>query len=140
MPKSKNRKRECQWCSKLYELGVDSTQHKYCSVECRKQWHADKWHSSKIPFERKKKYRIKHQYGITLEEYNSLLEKQNNKCSICLRESPTGYNWHIDHSHDSNKVRGILCSKCNQGLGLFEDNIESLHRAIEYLNENNKRG
>ncbi len=71
-------------------------------------------------------------YDLSLEEFNQLLEKQNNSCGICGK-SFEEYRNYIDHDHVTGKVRGLLCSGCNTGLGKFGDNIEGLMKAIYYL-------
>lgn len=75
-------------------------------------------------------------YGITLEDYNFLLEKQNEKCKICNNECPTGKSLAVDHNHETRKVRGLLCKNCNIGLGMFFDNIDFLESAVVYLKSN----
>lgn len=78
------------------------------------------------------KYRntkLKQNYGISLEEFNMLLGKQNGLCAICKINKGT----HVDHSHDTKKVRGILCNNCNAGIGMLKDNINFLANAITYL-------
>lgn len=79
------------------------------------------------------------QYGITLEDYNKMLEDQNNKCKIC-GSSKSGTIQHnrlvVDHDHKTGKVRGLLCDKCNRGLGYLGDSIENLEKAVEYLKGN----
>ncbi len=83
---------------------------------------------------------IRNQYGITLAEYNTMLEAQDYKCAICGNEDEVeGRRLAIDHCHTSGKVRGLLCGKCNRGLGLFYDNDELLHNAIQYLKNSNAR-
>ena len=77
---------------------------------------------------------LKRRYGITLEQYEAMLESQNGKCAICKGDCLTGRNLAVDHDHETGKVRGLLCSKCNQGLGQL-NNIELLQRAIDYLKE-----
>jgi len=76
-------------------------------------------------------------YGITLDEFFVLYIEQCGLCKICGTEigltSADGNVAHIDHNHDTGKVRGLLCMSCNQGLGLFKDNPVFLDRAIEYL-------
>jgi hypothetical protein len=73
-------------------------------------------------------------YDLSQEDYDALLEEQGNRCAICRDDTPGGKGrWHIDHSHASGKVRGLLCSRCNLGLGYFRDATENLKRAIEYL-------
>jgi Recombination endonuclease VII len=137
MPVSKNRNRVCQECGVSYTLGVESSQHKYCSIKCRNSWqnkHAGKRYRNSEHGKRTiKGWRLSREFGISHEIYDEMLSKQNNSCAICLRTSPTGYGWHVDHCHTTKKVRGLLCSKCNQGLGLFEDSLTSLRKAIEYL-------
>jgi len=81
---------------------------------------------------------LKHWYGITIEEYNELLDKQQGKCAICKTDKPARFgriskSFHVDHDHKTDKIRGLLCSKCNQGLGYFNDDPDLLERAIKYL-------
>ena len=79
---------------------------------------------------------IRRQYGITLAEYDQMLRDQDNKCAICGNEDEVeGRRLAIDHCHDSGKVRGLLCGKCNRGIGLFYDNKELLEKAISYLDK-----
>lgn len=83
----------------------------------------------------RKRAKLKWHYGITLEEFNQLLEKQGGRCAICGTDKPSGRHnsFHVDHCHGTNKVRGLLCSNCNQALGLFNDNIDALRNAAKYL-------
>ncbi len=90
-----------------------------------------------------KKYnvsRLKRKYGITLAEYGTMLEAQCGVCAICgLPETETnsiGTKWlSVDHDHKTNKVRGLLCGKCNQALGCFKDNKDIMLSAILYLGD-----
>lgn len=84
---------------------------------------------------------VKCKYGITEEEFYKTLRKQNNKCAICdVNLENLDYKPHIDHCHKTNKFRGILCQRCNHGLGKFKDNINNLKKAIDYLiSFNNKQ-
>lgn len=73
-------------------------------------------------------------YGITPDEYRAILEIQGGGCDICGRTTARGRGrFHIDHCHETNTVRGILCSDCNLGLGKFEDDPERLEHAAVYL-------
>lgn len=77
---------------------------------------------------------IRNQYGITLDQYNAMLDEQDHKCAICGNEDEVeGRKLAIDHCHTTGKVRGLLCGKCNRGLGLFYDNQDLLNNAIQYL-------
>lgn len=70
-------------------------------------------------------------YGITQESYMELLEIQQHRCAICgdTMDKPC-----VDHSHTHGHVRGILCTRCNTGLGMFRDNVRFMERAIKYIN------
>lgn len=83
---------------------------------------------------------LKRMYGITLEEYNALLKKQDHKCAICKGYESSYRNevLSVDHNHDTGKIRGLLCNTCNRGLGLFKDNEENLINAINYLKHGNE--
>ncbi len=75
--------------------------------------------------------RMRH-YGINLAEYEALLAKQDGKCAICGGKDEW-FSLAVDHCHGTGRIRGLLCSQCNRGLGLFKDNPEHLKRAAEYL-------
>lgn len=76
-------------------------------------------------------------YDMSIEEYNALLYKQGHACAICRKTEPGGKGrWHIDHSHQTGKVRGLLCAMCNVGLGNFYDDAALLGGAIKYLEVN----
>lgn len=73
-------------------------------------------------------------YNISVQDYNNLLEKQNHSCAICgIHSTKIRGRLHIDHDHITGKVRGLLCLKCNSGLGMFNDNIEIINNCIKYL-------
>jgi len=76
-------------------------------------------------------------YGLTLEDYNLRLSKQNGVCAICGKEEAISSKGvlSVDHDHKSGKVRGLLCDTCNRGLGHFFDNTEYLTNAILYLQQ-----
>lgn len=75
----------------------------------------------------------KHNYGITPEDYAAMC-KRDPICAICKRADKPLV---VDHNHDTDKVRGRLCTNCNTALGKFGDSEEMLTRAIEYLKERN---
>jgi len=75
---------------------------------------------------------LKARYGITLEEKLELLNRQGGKCLICKKDIIKNKAC-VDHNHETGRVRGLLCDRCNHGLGNFKDNIELLQLAIEYL-------
>lgn len=76
-------------------------------------------------------YSLKRFYGLSAEEYYALLEKQKGLCALC-GVKPTG-KLVVDHCHKTGRIRGILCRKCNLGLGLLGDTAEFLAKAVAYL-------
>jgi hypothetical protein len=78
---------------------------------------------------------LKRTFGLTEDEYDTLLKKQGGGCGICGSrvDSRPGYKLAVDHDHNTGKIRGVLCSKCNIGLGWFDDNLKLLKAACGYL-------
>lgn len=74
---------------------------------------------------------LSHRYALSKEEYESLQTRQGNKCAICFEETKL----HVDHNHLTNHVRGLLCPKCNKGIGLLKEDVSILYNAIAYLLE-----
>lgn len=75
-------------------------------------------------------------YGLTQDEFDELLYLQGMACAICRTLKPRANGWHVDHSHSTGLIRGILCSHCNIGLGNFQDSADLLENAIDYLIDN----
>ena len=86
--------------------------------------------------DRHKNMMLKITYGITIEDFKSMRDAQGYKCKICQRhEDELIRTLVVDHDHATGKIRGLLCNKCNLGLGMFNDNVELFNKAIEYLNQ-----
>lgn len=86
--------------------------------------------------------KLKYNYGITINDYNLMFTNQKGCCAICnIHQSKLKRPLDVDHDHTTGEIRGLLCSKCNTGIGLFNDNIELLSLSINYLqikiNKNN---
>lgn len=77
----------------------------------------------------KQRTRLRH-YGLTDKDYSELLQQQQNRCRICRNSLEPAV---VDHDHNTNRVRGLLCHGCNKGLGHFRDNPLLLIRAAFYL-------
>lgn len=83
----------------------------------------------------------KYKYGISIIEYDKILESQNNACAICKTpQSDLNYSLAVDHCHDTNKVRGLLCRHCNLAIGYFKDNINVIQNSIYYLEKFKENG
>ena len=100
----------------------------YCKP-CVKAWHAARRKATPQEVLRDKYY-LKH-YGVNYSYVTNLLTQQDCRCGVCGKDISDKF--HLDHCHDTGKIRGALCPQCNHLLGLAYDNIETLERAIEYL-------
>lgn len=74
-------------------------------------------------------HHLRRRYGITAEHFDRMLADQEGVCAIC-REAPAE---HVDHDHETERVRGLLCFNCNGALGQFRDRTELMLRAVAYL-------
>lgn len=85
---------------------------------------------------RQRKSSLKKLYGLSVEQYDTMLIAQNGVCAGCGSDKPFGNCKHfcVDHDHKTGLVRGLLCHKCNRGLGLAKDDIIVLSEMIKYLN------
>ena len=73
-------------------------------------------------------------FGITKEEYNDMLYNQNGKCGCCGKHhTDEHYSLAVDHDHNTDAVRGLLCGNCNRAIGMLGDSIEGVQRALDYL-------
>jgi hypothetical protein len=79
---------------------------------------------------------LKRKFGLTYEQKQAMVSTQNGRCRICQELLQPGRRTHVDHDHASGKVRGILCSGCNTGLGGFRDNPNFLREAARYVELN----
>lgn len=114
---------------------IDSEEGKNYYKEYNKKY--GKKYRQKHP-EMMKRYHLKASYGMTLEQYKDLFESQSGVCAICNEPETSRYkgkirNLAVDHCHKTGIVRGLLCNKCNVGIGNLNDNIELLEKAIKYL-------
>lgn len=114
--------------------------------ETGKQWYARKWAARMLAnpgIERKRMFARK--YGMTVEQYEDLVKSQDGKCAICEQpessfDGKTGSlkNLCVDHCHNTGKIRGLLCFRCNATLGKLEDNPLLLRAMWDYLHEHSK--
>lgn len=145
---------KCKRCKYKNKWGDHSSYCKKCNPNLKKQTFSQK--------EKKRLYRqrpdvkirerksflerfLKRKYKISLNEYNEMLIKQNYVCFICQKKNTKKdhrtqktQTLHVDHCHANGKVRGLLCSKCNLGLGTFNDDVKLLQKSIEYLTSNGR--
>ena len=147
---SKNRKvpsllpiKTCIVCEKDFRPRDRSNKGICGDTECRYKHRLKINRDNKARRKRKPDYKPGHikTYGLTLEQYEAMVEYQDHKCKICgipetensLDKNGNPKRLSIDHDHETGQIRGLLCNPCNTALGSFRDNVESLQRAILYL-------
>lgn len=103
-----------------------------CKVERNRRYRIEN-RERFLEIERRSKLKVA--YGLSIEAYSEMLAAQGGGCAICGANEPSGRTKHfaIDHCHTTGVIRGLLCTKCNRGLGLFNDNTDRMERAVKYL-------
>lgn len=147
----KENKRKRKWAAENWELARRLTdewerrnrKHVNKKARERRASNVEKHRSKEARWRRDnprkiKNYMLKSNYGITIEDYERILQKQNGVCAIC--KCPDEYRdvLSVDHCHKTGEVRGLLCNLCNTGLGRFEDNPALLASALKYLLRENQ--
>lgn len=134
----------CGVAKEKKEFGKDSTKARGISCwckPCKKAWRAN--HRKDNP-EAHKVLDFRNdlkKYGLTPEDYNRMHDEQGGKCGCCGRSAEEfRRGLHVDHDHSTGQVRALLCTKCNPGIGYFDDSVEKLEMAIAYLKKFKKTG
>lgn len=120
--------KECSNASRARSREREDVEERRARDRRRYQREKDRW------FE----YNILRRYGISLEFYQEMVERQEGKCAICGEEPDGETNQgrlHVDHDHNTQRVRGLLCGSCNSGLGYFRDSPRLLKEAATYLGD-----
>lgn len=81
-----------------------------------------------------RKWRLKNIFQIDADQYSAILQEQGGRCAICRRE-PEDRRLAIDHDHDTKRIRGLLCFRCNRALGLLNDDPAIFFAAATYLKD-----
>lgn len=120
----KNRKngRPISWCKKCMQQNV-------------RKWEALNPERRRATMSRtSRKWYLDRKWGLTPAQYDEMFEKQDGGCAICGAEtSVNGWRLAIDHDAKTGKIRGLLCTRCNRGIGAFEHDAVLLRAAIKYL-------
>ncbi len=116
---------KCKKIKSLFEFNFSPVARKFARTICSKC---------------EKENGILRKYGITLKDYDAMLEKQNGKCKICgtKKLAKDQGRFCVDHDHITSKIRGLLCYNCNHMLGNAKDDIKILASAIQYLTDSRK--
>ena len=120
---------------------------KVCSI-CKEEKSLDDFYKRKLPsgvstihsyckpcvIRKNRENEWKRLYDLEPEQYDKLYSQQKGRCAICeIHQSELDYTLCVDHCHDTGNVRGLLCKKCNQGIGMLQDNFVVVMRAASYL-------
>ncbi len=100
----------------------------YCSKKCK---HKSQYSRQRV-YVLNKGYQLQKVYGISLEDFARMLDKQDHSCAICKKKTDKLF---VDHCHETGTVRGLLCMNCNTGLGHFKDSPKLLKEAVKYIND-----
>ena len=103
----------------------------------RERYHTDPEHRERVKARGRKYQRaadLKRKFGISVEQYDEMLHRQNGVCAIlgCGAATADGKRLHVDHCHTTGRVRGLLCGKCNRALGLLDDDPARITALAEY--------
>lgn len=128
----KNKSKRIGGIRKLNREQNDKTYQEYLEM-CRTNRLKVKEANPELYNRKQKDSYLKSKYGITIEDYYQMVDNQNSKCLICKNEYPL----YVDHNHTTHKVRGLLCSDCNSGIGLLKEDENILLSAIKYIKESN---
>jgi len=137
-PSGKSFLRPCRTCGTEFDAATGYNGRSggrlrvYCATKCRK---------SSLPASAANRASVlKATYGLTSAAYQELLVQQGGVCAICRGpETVVDYrtgrvrHLHVDHDHETNRIRGLLCHACNLGVGNFRDDVTRLRRAVDYL-------
>lgn len=124
--------RSCNNCGEYFKTQVKTINRgggKYCSKKCNPSYAPQE-----LPSNKYRRYNLRNNYGITVEEFDRMVEDHNGVCAIC-GEPPGGKHkiLNIDHNHSNGEIRGLLCTNCNRALGWFRDDPIVLGKALDYV-------
>jgi hypothetical protein len=143
----------CVWAEKARDVRFLVGKRKHVCTECKLNLTAMKGSMCRPCFAKKRRtsgfsrqeyarnWTLNKKYGIGLDDFNLLFNQQNGRCLICkknmkLPRKAQGQDMDtvaVDHNHNTNEIRGLLCNACNKGLGHFQDSAAVLRSAINYL-------
>jgi hypothetical protein len=148
----KDRKAYGKKKSREFQEGAKRPDTKVCP-QCKRKLSSTQFNLSRISYDglssRCSECASLEKLGLTLQQYNQLLEMQNGKCAVCQIVESNGHGrFHVDHDHSccpgrmkcGNCALGLVCSKCNLAMGSFKDSPELLKKASNYLRKWSNKG
>jgi len=132
--------KKCSKCGDMKDLSCfDKRVNRKSGIQSMCRHCRASYPKNKYP-ERIRNYDLLKTYGISSEDFENLLKSQNNCCAICninqyeLKDRKKKFLC-VDHCHESGNIRGLLCDKCNRGIGLLGDDVSNLKSAVNYLSK-----
>ena len=118
----------CKECTNAYTRAYVKSEH----GAARKKAAQDAYNA------RNPDYFLTRNYGLKPGEYAEMVKTQGGQCAVCKTAKPggTGKRWCVDHDHETGKVRGLLCTHCNMGIGQLGDDPDRLRAAAAYIERN----
>ena len=121
----------CKECNVLksqkYNNTNKETRAKYYEQYWKKRYQCETFKATQADYVRERKY------GIQPQEFKILLDQQNNKCACCSDKFTKHNGPKVDHCHKTGSIRGLLCNKCNSGIGFLGDDLDGVQKALKYL-------
>jgi hypothetical protein len=117
-----------------YQRAYVAANRKWLNAQQRHRYATDPEYRAKLiasSIRHDRRLQLRRKYGMSLEEFDRLLAEQNQVCAICGRTSDKTLC--VDHCHQTGKVRGLLCRRCNAGLGCYDDEPAFMSKAAAYL-------
>lgn len=127
--KRKRRKDDPNWCNRYQP-----------TKEQKDRWSKENQESLKLMI---RKCQLEKNYGLTVEGYIQMFVSQKGLCAICGLPETAKYKGtvrrlSVDHDHFTNKVRKLLCSRCNTAIGMFDDDVLKMQAAVAYINDHRR--
>lgn len=110
---------KCVECNHIHER-----RSQWCSRECKNKW----YYKHNVEYYRSKK--LTRLFGLTAEDYDTMLENQGGVCAIC-QSPPKNNRLAVDHDHNTGEIRGLLCTRCNVTLETFLLNQSAILKYVE---------
>ena len=142
----KSLERKCDYCEA--DIENKRADAKYCSAPCRNAAEKRRYRERKGlavnpirgPYtgrsNNRRAYALKYKFGITVDQYEQMLENQNNSCAICNKEARAeGKSLAVDHDHATGEIRGLLCSYCNYKLVGRHRDPHLLRKIADYIEQ-----
>ena len=126
---------QCRSCKSNYDRQRRLARPQWWRLQCRGWSRANPEKRRLIQL----RHRLKAAFGISIEQWESMIESQGRRCAISGVPLSGGRDTHVDHDHATGLIRGVLNERINLGLGMFSHNSEWLRRAADYLEDRQRR-